>query len=293
MHRAAPRPPGGYKTGFEIEPHDFTISANGLRCHNLSEFSLIHVNRQLRRESLPLVFQNATVCVKVEIPRYGGFSKVAASVPGVIHVLSVSSLLCDLAQKVTVVFHPEPAYLRGPLVEIEGGVRSLIRGNPGEILVLGLAVCATAPIYALASTANWAHRITPFQGRHANLQSLVDVIANGFTTCHFLKIVLYLDDLYSQDLSIILGLFKASCSSIELEERWMQWHYPPMRHVVMRNYDVNYRAFVGAAIEEAGHKWRFSVLPSSDEFQLEESDDGDVRGSKIVAQRQRLWLEKS
>lgn len=290
MHRAAPTP-AGYRTGFEIEPHDFTISADGLRCHALTGFSLIHVNRQLRRESLSLVFQNATVCVEVKIPRYGGLSKVAASVPGVLHALSVSSLLCELAQKVTVVFHPESAYLRGPLVEIEGDVVFFIRKFPGLSLLTGLAVCVLGPVYALAGMVKWAHRISPFQERHANLQSLVDFIASEFKSCHFLKIVLYLDDLYSQGLNIILGLFKAPCSSIELEERWVQWHWPPMRHVVIQNYDDNYRTFAGAAIEEAGHRLRFSVLPSSDEFQIEESDDGDVRGSKIVGKRQRLWLE--
>lgn len=280
IKRAKPKPTGRFRTGFEIEPHDFTISAAGLRCHCLTSFSLGSVNRQVRQEVLSIIFQNATVCLHVEIPRYGASSKVAASVPGILRALTVYPLLCDLAREVTVIIHAEPVYI--PTLYVDGPF----------ILLIVMYLCVFTPLAGLAGVAGWVHRTGPFRGkRDADLQVLVDTVVRGFRSRKHLKIVLCLDDLFLQDLKILLGLFKTPCGTITLEEWWTQWHYPVSRELVLANYEMHYKHFVRAAAEEAGHTWFLTVCPSSEEFEVDETDDCDVRGSKIIGKWRRVWLE--
>lgn len=150
-----------------------------------------------------------------------------------------------------------------------------------------------APLFALAKLASWVHRTGPFQRRHADLQALVDTLARGFRSCKSLKIILYLNDLYLPDLEIILRLFEEPSCSITLEERWIQWHYPVMRERVMEKYEVDYKALVEAAAKEAGHNLLSTVSPSLEEFEVDETDDTDTRGSKIIGKRRRVWVEES
>lgn len=128
--RPSPRS-GGFRTGDEIQPYDFTIDAAGLNCHFLKSLNLLSVNRQIRRESMAIILQQTLVCIEVEIPRYGGLSKVNGSVPGVLGALNANALLCEMAQKVTVIFRPESAVISGPLVKVNGGMVPFIRENLG------------------------------------------------------------------------------------------------------------------------------------------------------------------
>lgn len=284
---------GAFRTGFEIEPHDFTISATGLKCHSFTSFNLLSVCRQIRHESMTIIFQNASVCLQVEIPRYGGISKVAASVSGNLKALKAYPLLCDLARGVTITFRPESAYVSGPLIETEGNVVPLLREHPVVMVFIGLCVCIYAPVFALAKLASWIHRTSPFQRRHADLQALVDTLAHGFRSRKSLKIYLYLNDLYLQDLAIILRLFEAPSCSITLEERWIQWHYPVMPERVRENYETNYKSFIAAAAEEARHNLLLAVSPKLENFEVDETDVTDTRGSKIIGKRRRTWIEES
>lgn len=131
---------GTFRTGFEIEPHDFTISATGLKCHFLTSFNLASVCRQVRHELMAIIFQNASVCLQVEIPRYGGLSKVAASVSGNLKALKAYPLLCDSAREVTIIFRPESAYVSGPLIETEGDVVPLLKEHLAVTVLIGLYV---------------------------------------------------------------------------------------------------------------------------------------------------------
>lgn len=79
------------------------------------------------------------------------------------------------------------------------------------------------PSICLAKLASLVHRSVPFQKRHADLQALINTIALGFKSRRSLKIILYLNDLYLQDLKIILDLFEAPSGSISLEEVGSQW----------------------------------------------------------------------
>lgn len=281
-----------FRTGFEIEPHDFTISATGLKWHSLTSFNMLSVSRQVRHEIMTIIFQNASVCLQVEIPRYGGLSKVAASVSGNLRALKAYPLLCDSAREVTIIFRPEPAYISGPLIETEGDVFTLLREHAAVAVLIGLSMCVLAPVFALAKLASWVHRTGPFQRRHADLHALVDTLAHGLRGCKSLKIILYLNDLYLQDLKIILRLFEAPSCSITLEERWIQWDYPVMRDRVLEKYEVDYRTFVEAAAKEVGHNLLLTVSPSVEEFEVDETDDGDTRGSKIIGNRRRVWVEE-
>lgn len=280
-----------FKTEFEIEPHDFTISATGLKCHFVTSFNLFAVNRQLRRESMAIIFQNASVCLQVEIPRYGGMSAVAASVSGFLNILKAYPILCDSAQKVTVIILPETAYVSGPFIEMDGGIVPLIKEQPKILVLIGLFVCIAGPVIALGMLANLIHKNVPFQRRHSELQAIIDTLLNDFRSRKSLKIILYLNDLFLQDLRIILGLFKASSCSITFEERWIQWYYPVIRDRVIEQYEVDYRKFVEAATKEAGQHFFPTVCPTFEEFEVEETDDGDTRGSKIIGKRKRTWLE--
>lgn len=285
-----------FRTGFEIEPHDFTISATGLKCHSTSfnlSFNLLSVCRQIRYESMTIIFQNASVCLQVEIPRYGGLSKVAASVSGNLKALKAYPLLCDLAREATIIFRPESAYVSGPLIETEGNVAPTLRKHPEAMVFMALCVCIIGPLFALAKLASWIHRTSPFQRRHTDLQALVDTLVYGLRSCKSLKIILYLNDLYLQDLVIILRLFEAPSCSITLEERWIQWHYPVMRERVWGNYEANYKSLIAAAAEEARHNLLLAVSPKLEIFEVDETDDGHTLGSKIIGKRRRIWVEES
>lgn len=283
---------GTFRTGFEIEPHDFTISATGLKSHSFTSFNLLSVCQQIRHETMAILFQNASICLQVEIPRYGGISQVTASVSGIVKALKAYPLLCDLAQETTIIFHPESAYVSGPLIEIEGDMGFLLREKPAVVVLIAVCVGFYAPIFASAKLASWIHRISPFQRRHADLQALVDTLAHGFRSRKSLKIILYLNDLFSQDLAIILRLFESPSCSITLEERWIQWHYPPNPEVVRKNYEVNYRPLIAAAAAEARHSLLLAVPPELETFELDETDDTDTRGSKIIGKRRRMWIEE-
>lgn len=284
---------GTFRTGFEIEPHDFTISSTGLKCHSFTSFNLLSICRQIRHESMTIIFQNASVCLQVEIPRYGGLSNVAASVSRNLEALKAYPLLCDLAQGATIIFRPESAYVSGPLIETQGNMVPLLREHPAVMMFIGLCVGIYAPVFALAKSASWIHRTAPFQRRHADLQALVDTLAHGFRSRKSLKIIIYLNDLYLQDLSIILRLFEAPSGSFTLEERWIQWHYPVMQDRVWENYEANYKSLIPAAAEEVRHNPLLAVSPKLDIFEVDETDDSNTLGSKIIGKRRRIWIEES
>lgn len=261
-----------------------------MRYHHLTPFNLLFVNRQVRRESMAIVFQNASVYLQVAIPRYGGFTKEVASIPRCLNILKENPMLCDLAREVTISFLPEAAYIRGPLMKMEGDILSTLREHPKVLLPIGLFLFIYVPIFTLGKLASWAHRSVPFQGRHADLQGLVDILTHRFRIRKSLKIILYLDDLFLPDLRIILGLLKAPSCSITLDERWIQWQYPVIRERVIENYERDYKSFVEAALKDTGCPF-LSIGPSLAQFEVEETDDFSTIGSKIIGKRQRTWLE--
>lgn len=290
---------------FETEPHGVTISAAGLKCRFLAPLNLFSVSRQIRRESMAIAFHDTSVRLQVKLPRYGGLSDVATSVSGNLDVLKAYPLLCDSAREVTVIFQPERAYASGPLIETndmgppppppQRGHRERSIG----LVLFGLIYYAGVSVMALAKLASLVHRSMSFQKRHVDLQTLIKTIALGFRSRKSLKIILYLNDLYFQDLKIILDLFEAPSGSISLEERWIlleepwiQVHHPNTQERMVRNYEVEYKGLVGAATQEAGHELLSTVCPSLEELDVSyDSDDFDKRGRKILGRRRRVWLD--
>ena len=55
---------------------------------------------------------------------------------------------------------------------------------------------------------------------------------------------------------------------------------------------MNYRPLVAAAAEEARHSLLLAVPPKLETFELDETDDTDTRGSKIIGKRRRMWIEE-
>lgn len=159
-------------------------------------------------------------------------------------------------------------------------------------MLIGLALAIYAPIYTLVKVTSWTHRAIPFQGRHVDLQTLIGTLKHGFKSRTSLKVIIYLDDLYLRDLKAIMGLFEATSCSISFEERWLQWHYPAVRSVVLGKYETDFRRFVEHAAKEAGNKPLFAVSPNLEEFEVDMTDDGDTRGNKIIGKRRRVWLEE-
>jgi hypothetical protein len=241
---------------------------------------------------MEIIFENASVYLQVSIPRYGGFTKEAASISRSLNILTENPILCDLAREVTVSFLPETAYIRGPLIQTEGDMLAALREHPKVLVPIGLFLCIYAPVFALGKLASWAHRSVPFQRRHADLQGLVDILTHRFRSRKSLKIILYLDDLFLPDLRIILGLLKAPSCSITLDERWIQWEYPVIRERVIGNYERDYKSFVEAALKDIGYPF-LSTGPSLEQFEVDETDDASTMGSKIIGKRQRNWLEAS
>ncbi|KAJ5975031.1 hypothetical protein N7481_008738 [Penicillium waksmanii] len=180
--------------------------------------------------------------------------------------------------------------MSGPLVQVDEDVVPLIRQHLGVSVLVGVFLVIFAPIYALVKVAGWAHRATPFQGRHAYLQALVGTLKYEFKSRKSLNVIVYLDDLYLQDLKAIIGLFEATSCSIMFEERWLQWHYPAVRSRVVGKYEADYKIFVEHAAEEAGNNVLLAISPSLEEFEVDETDDGDTRGNKIIGKRRRVWL---
>lgn len=238
------------------------------------------------------MFHQSSVCIHVEIPRYGGLSKVNMSVPGVLNTLHAYPLLCEMARKVTVIFRPESAIMSGPLVQVDGDVIPLMRQHLGVSVLVGLFLVIFGPIYALVKVAGWAHRATPFQGRHADLRTLVGTLKFGFKSRKYLRVIVYLDDLYLQDLKAIIDLLEPTSCSIAFEERWLQWHYPAVRSRVVGKYEADFKTFVEHAAEEVGSNLILAVSPSLEGFEVDMTDDGDTRGNKIIGKRRRVWLEE-
>ncbi|KAJ5166865.1 uncharacterized protein N7482_005646 [Penicillium canariense] len=123
-------------------------------------------------------------------------------------------------------------------------------------------------------------------------KALVDTLTHGFKSRKSLNIIVYLDDLYLQDLKAIIGLFEAPSCSISFEERWLQWSGRVVRTHVVGKYEADYKRFVEHAAEEAGHNLLLAVSPSLEEFEVDMTDDGDTRGNKIIGKRRRVWLEE-
>lgn len=137
------------RTRFETEPHDFTISAAGLKFHLLTSLNLFSVSRQIRGESMAIAFHNSSVCLQVEMPRYGGISEVATSISRNLDVLMAYPLLCDSAREVTVIFQPEPAHASGPFMETkDGGPTLSLRDRLSLSVMIGLIYCVVFPVFA-------------------------------------------------------------------------------------------------------------------------------------------------
>ncbi|KAJ5938020.1 hypothetical protein N7454_004362 [Penicillium verhagenii] len=183
--------------------------------------------------------------------------------------------------------------MSGPLWQLDGDATSLIRQDLKTLVFIGLCLVFLTPIHILAKVSSWAHRTTPFQGRHADLRVLVNTLAHGFKSHKSLKVIVYLNDLYMQDLKAILGLFEAPSCCVSFEERWLLWDgCPAERPHVLGKSEANYKRFIEQAAEEVGNKIILSVPPSLEELEIDTTDDGDVRGNKIIVKRRRLWLEE-
>lgn len=160
-----------------------------MRYHHLTSFNLLSVNRQMRRESMAIIFENTSVYLQVAIPRYGGFTREAASISRSLNILTETPILCDLARDVTVSFRPVTAYISGLLIQTEGDMLSNMREHPQALVPIGLFLCIYAPVFTLGKLAGWPHRSFPFQGRHADIQGLIDALTHSFRSCKSLKII--------------------------------------------------------------------------------------------------------
>lgn len=246
------------------------------------------MNRQIRQEALSVIFQDSTVCLHVEIPKYGPLSGVSVSIPRILHTLSMYPLLLDLAREITVIFDAEPGDFLTLLPTVQD---SLFHSVNNSALFLLAGLCVSVPIAIACCLAGWVHRTSPFRGnRHSNLQALVSKVVRGSSSHKYMKIILYLEHLTLEDLKIILGLFESTCCPITLEEWWTQWLYPVRQDRVIQNYQKRYKNLVSTAAEEAGHKWLLTVCPSTEEFEMDETDDRDVGGPKVIGKRRRVWL---
>ncbi|KAJ5825755.1 hypothetical protein N7474_002893 [Penicillium riverlandense] len=205
-------------------------------------------------------------------------------------MLKAYPLLCDSAREVTVIFHPEPGHVNGPLIVTGDNAPPLIK-QPKLLILIGLIVCIVGPAFALAKLASWVHRSAPFQKRHVDLRDLVNTITFGFRSRKSLKIVLYLEDLCLQDLKIILDLFEAPFGSISLEERWIQRQHPLFGHRVMEQYEIDYKKTVDAATQESGHMLLSTICPSLEEYEVYETEFVDKRGCEMIGKRRRVWLD--
>lgn len=134
--------------------------------------------------------------------------------------------------------------------------------------------------------------------RHLDLQALVQAVVHGFQSYKCLNIVLHLDHLCLEDLKIVVGLFKAPNCTIILEEIWTHWTYGSeyaVRDVMVQHYYKHYGNIVRMAAREGGHEWFWTVCPSCDKIDVDQTELSGtlgyhtVMGYRTVGRRQRLW----
>jgi hypothetical protein len=279
--------PNNLKAGSQ-KLHDFSISATGLKCNFLASFNLAFVSKQVHREALSVIFKNATVQLYVDLPKYGINPKVDASVPIINKNLKMHPLLQEFARELTVVIQAEPA--SALLLEMEGYPMHW------SVLLIAPGLAVRAGVDAMTSSI----RKNSLLGlkRHFDLRALVQVVVHGFQSCKHLHIILHLDHLCLEDLEIVLGLFKAPNCSIILEEIWTHWTYGSeykVRDVMVRHYYEHYGNMVRMAARKGGHEWFWTVSPSSEKFDVDQTELSDtsnyhtVMGKGTVGRRQRLW----
>ncbi|GIK03437.1 hypothetical protein Aspvir_007506 [Aspergillus viridinutans] len=276
------------RSRLETDQYDFTISGAGLRCQFLTPLSLSLVNKQVRQEVLSIIFQNATACVHVQIPTYGPFSDVAASVPRIIHTLDTYPQLLGLAQDIVIIIDAEQPYSHALFRKLDSGLWALVRNDTLRLLTtISLAVPAVGFLHA----AGWAHRTGPFhRDRDAAIHALIDTILRGVESHKQLKIILHLDNLYLRDLKIMLRLLQMPASTVTLEEWWLYWSISDEPEKARDDYEATYKHFVQKAAEESGQTRLLTVCPLSDTFEIDETDDGDTRGIKYIRKRRRVWV---
>jgi hypothetical protein len=105
-----------------------------------------------------------------------------------------------------------------------------------------------------------------------------------------MKIIVYLEHLHLQDLSIVLGLLNLRCGPTTLEEVWTSWHYQMGEEFMKENYEKNYKDLVISAAEQAGCMEIFSIPL---EFKVDETDEGDVRGTQHIGRSRRTWTDNN
>lgn len=117
-----------------------------------------------------------------------------------------------------------------------------------------LFLCIAIPLAKVAQLAALISGIVPFQGkRHTGLQALVNLLVRAPGSGTHMKIIVYSEHLYLQDLAIVLGLLNLRSGPTTLEEVWASWNpYHVGLKYMKENYEKRYENLVMSAAEQAG-----------------------------------------
>ena len=154
-----------------------------------------------------------------------------------------------------------------------------------------LMLCIIIPIVDIIRLAARISALAPFQGKgRTDLQALVDLLVQVPGSGTHMKIIVYLEHLHLQDLTIVLGLLNLRRGPTTFEEVWSMWHYDDemVRQYTKEEYDKHYKDLVIRATEQAGCTEILGIPPA---FTLDETAMGDLRGTQYIGRNRRTWTE--
>ncbi|RAO67210.1 uncharacterized protein BHQ10_003222 [Talaromyces amestolkiae] len=208
------------------------------------------------------------------------------------HTLHEYSMLLELARKIILIVDPQPVYSQ-TLRRKEGSTLDTIFGYDRSMLWdLLFLLCIDIPIAGVAQLAARISAIAPYQGkRHTDLQALVDLLVQAPGSGTNMKIIVYLEHMHLEDLAIVLGLLNLRRGPTTFEEVWTSWlpHGMDLEHM-KEKYEKHYRNLVVSAAEQAGC---IEILNIPPELDVDETDEGDIRGTQYIMRSRRTWTENN
>jgi hypothetical protein len=201
-------------------------------------------------------------------------------------------MLLELARDITLIVDPQSVYSQTLGRKLGSALDAIFGYDRSVLWDLLLLLCIAIPLASVAQLAARISGIVPFQGkRHTDLQALVDLLVQAPGSGTHMKVIVYLKHLHLQDLAIVLGLLNLRCGPTTLEEVWASWHpYDMGLQYMKEKYEKHYMNLVMSATEQAGCMEILSIPPA---FDVDETDEGDVRGTQYIGRSRRTWTEKN
>jgi hypothetical protein len=201
-------------------------------------------------------------------------------------------MLLELARNITLIVDPQPVYSQTLAHKVGSALNSIFGYDRSVLWGLLSMLCIAIPMAGIAQLAARISAIAPFQGkRHTDLQGLVDLLVQVPGSGTHMKTIVYLEHLHLQDLEIVFSLVNLRRGSMTLEEVWASWSgYDMGLQSMKEDYEKHYRDLVMFAVEQAGCT---EVLSMPAEFEVDETDEGDVRGTQYIGRSRRTWTENN